>query len=156
MKTLTAQLLRSPQGHEVVHGPTGSGKTTLVKQLIADDEANGREILVIDPLGVSLPEWRDRAHRYAHDMCGADEILTDLVHAVQYDAWSRRPLVVTLDPATRVLEDLSCRRLVEEAVTEARGRDIRLRMVVNSLLLPGFGYSETIRAAVLDDAEAVA
>lgn len=157
MKTIgTAQLIHSPHGHELVHGTTGSGKTTQVRKLLADDLANGREVWVIDPLGTELPDWQDKAHRYANDITGAEEILVDLLHAIRYDAWSRRPLTVTIDTATEVLRSHVCRRLVEDALAEARGRAIRLRLVVNTLLLPSFGDSQAIRAKLVDGVTEVA
>jgi len=152
----TAQLLRSAAGHEVVYGTTGSGKTHWVKQLLADDEANGREVWVIDPIGgTSLPEWRDRAARFAKGVEEAPALLAPLAAPVQRDA-TLRPATLTIECANWVLDDSLCRALVEQVLSEARGRDIRVRLIVNTLNLTSFGGSLTIRTSVLGNAQAVA
>lgn len=156
----TAQLLRSTAGHEVVHGTTGSGKTTRVKKLLAEDKANGREAWVIDPQdGMSLPEWDGKASRFATDLGDAWALLGELLDIARYDAFSHPPLTVTIETAQNVFGDRSCRRLAEKTLDkldEVGGDRIRFRVVVNTLDLGSFGYSETIRSALTDGAEAVA
>ena len=148
----TAQVLRPAAGHEVVYGTTGSGKTTRVKKLLAEDQKAGREIWIIDSTGTDQPDWDGKAHRYARNVTEARDLLTELLDIARHDAWSRRPTTITIEGAQHMLRDYECRRLVERTLSDARGYNVRFRMVVQTLHLTSFGESVVIRSAVLGGA----
>lgn len=163
----------SSGSHELICGPTGSGKTHRAKLQLAEEHASAAvESWVVDPF-TALPEWRGKAHRYAHTF---DEIRA-LLEAVRREATDRVGLlaslgltgwtagdprhglpllVVTVDDTPAVLKDPACHGAVEDVLYMARRCGIRFRLVVPGLLLACFGGSEVIRSQVLIDGSVLA
>ncbi|TYK45113.1 hypothetical protein [Actinomadura decatromicini] len=154
--------------HDVFYGPVGSGKTSLARTYMEEDdlERDGVETWVIDPF-LAMAECRHKVDRYVREFGEIDETLAFLLA----ETYSRAELIaglgikgfavgdqrhdlplisVTIADADAVLRDLRRGRAVEQVMRMSRRAGIKFRLVVLDLSLLSFGSSEVIRSSAVN------
>jgi hypothetical protein len=145
-----AKLLISPNGHEVVVGRTGSGKTTkLVESLQRDWDAN-RKIWVISTLKSEL----SRSHLadwIATTVDDAVQMLRELSDLVEHPHQTY-DLTIVIDDATVLLKEIDVLTEVE-FLAEKSPSWLKLRLAVGSTLHWGVAGSTTLYNTLIEDAK---
>jgi len=145
--------------HDMICGATGSGKSALVKALIAVELNSGGNVIswLIDPQrGQSFAGVRDHVDWFASDIAEARRML--LATAVEMyrrnashvragkETWTvddNDPLlVVTIDEAHRLANDPVCQGLIEQLLAMARKVGIKLRLITQVPLVSSLGSTE--------------
>lgn len=157
-----------PNAHDVFYGPVGSGKTSLARTYLEEDDIarKGVETWVIDPF-LAMPECQAKVERYVRESDDIDELLefllaetfsrAELLAGLQFaeftvgDDRHDLPLIsVTIEAADHVFQTFRRMHKVEQTMRMARRAGIKFRLIVPTLLLSSFGGSEVIRSSVLN------
>lgn len=159
--------------HDLIAGTSGSGKSGLVNQLLAEERHSGFMTSVfIDPQqGQSAPDWPQNVHRFAGDA----ETGTELLQAVEQAMYARNEflanrewvdgkgrrrrgvnkwtlgcglplMVVTIEEAHAVLDDPVAAQSVERIAKMARKCGIKLRLIVQDPSVGQLGNSRVLRS----------
>lgn len=159
-RTGTATVTRTTAGHEVIYGPMASGKTYIAKQRITADYMDDRRPWIIDLDRMSLPEENESDEcRIASTVKEARALLQNACGVYvgrfgirrRYPAGAGARITVTIEEASEVFRDATCRQLTERLLQCAHREDVRLRVIVRNLTLESFGGSQQIRSALVSD-----
>jgi DNA polymerase III delta prime subunit len=161
----TRMLGRNSTPHELIYGPTGSGKTQAVRhELAAEITAEHTETWIVDP-HITVPEYANVADAYAATGSDIEALLVKLarealsrtermaaLNLTEFTPGDPRhglPLVaVTIVAAADVLVDQRHRSLVERTLRVSGKTGIKFRLVVPKPQIGWFGGSEVIRSSV--------
>lgn len=145
--------LLTKNGHEVIAGETGSGKTTLAIKRVEDDFNAGHEtwaagLFSREITDLTCVDWT---------VTTTDDTVTmlrDLVKVIKADVYNGQNLVVTIDDATFLLKEDDVLTEVEYVAQNAP-EWLKLRLVLSSTLRWGVRGSTILYDALLDGAEEV-